>query len=86
MLKDCSGCSSLELAKAVWDGLSIGFVFWMRPMAVERSPMMFPLAHVTPLLIPTYWAVFATGVVVGTLLGYRLALRKTKTAPIRKNS
>lgn len=47
---------------------------------------MFPLAHVTPLLIPTYWAVFATGVVVGTLLGYRLALRKTKTAPIRKNS
>ena len=39
--------------------------------------MMLTLAHMTPLLVPTYWAVFAAGIAVGALLGYRLGLRRS---------
>ena len=50
---------------------------------------MLSLAHMTPLLIPTYWAVFAAGVAAGTLLGYRLGLLRLglrKTKPNHKDS
>jgi membrane protease YdiL (CAAX protease family) len=45
---------------------------------------MFSLAHMTPLLVPAYWAVFAAGILAGMLFGYRLGLRKTE--PSSKNS
>ena len=50
---------------------------------------MLSLAHMTPLLVPTYWAVFAAGIVAGTLLGYRLGLLRLglrKKEPNRKDS
>jgi len=38
---------------------------------------MLSLAHMTPPLVPTYWVVFAVGLVVGAIFGYRMGLRKT---------
>lgn len=36
--------------------------------------MMLFLAHMTPPLIPTYWIVFAVGLALGAILGYRMGL------------
>jgi nucleoside recognition membrane protein YjiH len=57
--------------------------------------MMLSLAHMTPLLFPSYWVVFAVGLAVGVFLGYRLGLSRqvevsrqvklAQTAPIQKN-
>ena len=38
--------------------------------------MILSLAHITPLLVPSFWVVFAAGLAVGVLIGYRIGLNR----------